>query len=121
MYYTTSHEWIKLREDEATIGISTPLQKQLDEIVYIELPKIGYEVKASDEVAVLESTKAAIDITSPLSGIITEINLNLKTDPNLLAASPEDEGWIFKIKITNPSELEELLSPDSYQDIFINH
>lgn len=115
MLYTRSHEWVLLKGEEAIIGISAPFQAKLDEIVYVELPKIGHRVKQGDEVAVLESTKAAIDLTTPLSGTICEVNEGLKADPDLLKRAPEKEGWIFKLKVDALSELKDFLDSEGYQ------
>ncbi|MCH9609341.1 MAG: Glycine cleavage system H protein [Chlamydiales bacterium] len=93
------NEWIDLDGEIATVGITNKAQKELGEIVFVELPKEGYKLQKGDPVAVLESTKAAIDIYSPLSGEIIETNKNLKEFPGKLNDSPEKEGWIFKIKI----------------------
>jgi glycine cleavage system H protein len=116
MKFTDSHEWIELEgNDIARVGITTYAQKELGDIVYVELPIVGKEVNAKQEVAVLESTKAAADIYSPVSGTITEINGKLSSAPELINQSPEQEGWIYKIRLSNPSEADLLMEQADYQ------
>lgn len=116
MKFTESHEWIELKEGIATVGISDHAQHELGEIVYVELPKVGNEVKAGEEAAVLESTKAAADIYAPVSGKIQEVNTLLGENPGLVNESPEDAGWLFKMVVANPHELDFLLDPDAYRE-----
>jgi glycine cleavage system H protein len=118
MKYTNSHEWIFLEKDIATVGISFFAKKHFGDIVYINLPKIGKVVKALDEVCILESTKSAVDIYSPVSGKITQVNKKLLKDLKDLNASPEDRGWLFKIKMTNLKEYENFLDEKSYKSKF---
>ena len=116
--FTDSHEWIKLEGNEiaiATLGITPYAQKELGDIVYIELPIVGKFINAKQEVAVLESTKAAVDIYSPISGVITEINDQLKTAPELINHSPDDKGWICKVRLSDLSEVEQLMSEAQYR------
>lgn len=117
MKYTESHEWIDLQEgsDIGIVGVTTYAQKELGEIVYVELPKVGKSVNAGGEAAVLESTKAAADIYSPVSGTIIEVNNRLGSAPELINQSPEKEGWIFKIKVANPKELDQLMTAANYK------
>lgn len=116
MKFTDSHEWIELEgKDIARVGITTYAQKELGDIVYVELPIAGKEVNAKQEVAVLESTKAAADIYSPLSGTIAEINEKLSQAPELINQSPEQEGWIYKIRLSNPAEIDLLMEQIDYQ------
>lgn len=117
MKYTDSHEWIQFEGETGVVGISAHAQKELGEIVYIELPLVGQTVQKGDEVVVLESTKAAADIYSPVSGTIIAINENVKRDPNLLNASPEKEGWLFKIAVSNVAECETLLDHHKYLEL----
>ncbi|QVL57441.1 MAG: glycine cleavage system protein GcvH [Simkaniaceae bacterium] len=114
MKYAETHEWIEANEGKGRVGISIHAQKELGEIVYVELPKVGQEVKAGEEVAVLESTKAAADIYSPVSGKITAINERVKKDPSLMNTFPEGEGYLFEVTLTQPEELEALTSKDEY-------
>ncbi|MCB1106857.1 MAG: glycine cleavage system protein GcvH [Chlamydiia bacterium] len=113
MRYTESHEWYA----EGKVGISSHARKELGEIVYVELPEVGQKVKGGEEIAVLESTKAAADIYSPISGTVTAINENLKDDPSLLNKAPEGEGYLFEIAPSNPEELETLIPAADYQKI----
>lgn len=116
MKFTDSHEWIELEgQDLARVGITTYAQKELGDIVYVELPIVGKQVNAKQEIAVLESTKAAADIYSPVSGTITEINGKLSTSPELINQSPEQEGWIYKVRLSNPAELDLLMEQAEYQ------
>ena len=117
MKYTDSHEWIRVYGKEGLVGISRHAQKELGEIVYIELPEVGKEVKAGEEIAVLESTKAAADIYSPVSGTILRVNEKLKKDPALINTSPEEEGWIFEVALIAPEELSALMSQEDYISI----
>lgn len=114
MKFTESHEWVDLQEGVGTVGITGHAQKELGEIVYVEFPEIGKTVQAGDEVAVIESTKAAIDISSPVSGEVVEVNLALKENPDLINKSPQTEGWLFKVKVTNTEQLEKLLDQIQY-------
>lgn len=111
MFYTDSHEWV---DQEGKIGITAYAQRELGEIVYIQLPKLGRHVKAGEEVVVLESTKAAADIYSPVSGEIVAINEELASFPDLLNQSPEEKGWLFKIRISHPEELDKLMDRTAY-------
>jgi glycine cleavage system H protein len=112
--YTPSHEWIEISGDTGTVGISGYAQKELGSIVFADLPSIGKEVSMGDEIVILESTKAAADIYSPASGSITAVNKELEKDLASLNEDPEASGWLFKIKITNQEEVEELLSEEEY-------
>lgn len=114
MRYTESHEWIQIHGKIGTIGISSYAQKELGEIVSIELPKVGQVVKAKQEVCVLESTKAAADVYTPSSGKITAVNEALKKDPSLINKNPETTGWLFQIELSNPKELDPLMSEKEY-------
>lgn len=117
LYYTETDEWVKVDRDIATVGITDYAQKKLRDIVGIDLPNVGREVNMGEQVAVVESVKAAADIYSPLSGIITEVNEELTTLPELLNKDPYDKGWIFKLKIKNLKEVEKLLNPEQYIEL----
>ena len=99
MKYTESHEWIESSDETATIGITQHAQSQLGDIVYVELPKLGVAVKAGEEVAVLESTKAAADVYSPVSGNIVEVNTLLTNASELVNNFPEKDGWLYKLSL----------------------
>lgn len=115
MKFTPSHEWILVQDNIGTVGVTQYAQKELGEIVYVELPEVGKEVKAGAEAAVLESTKAAADVYSPVSGTIIEVNKTLSSASELVNKSPEKEGWLFKIKLSNAAELDVLMDAASYQ------
>ena len=112
--YSEEHEWAIISGASATVGISDYAQEQLGDIVYIELPKIGVEIARGEEVAVIESVKAASEIYAPLSGIIEEVNEALDDDPALVNREAISGGWFFKIRLTNPTEIEELMEQDKY-------
>jgi glycine cleavage system H protein len=115
--YTESHEWVQLEGKIATIGITDHAQKELGEIVYIELPQIGHSVKAGQEVCVLESTKAAADVYAPISGKIVEVNSELKSHPGQINQSAESKSWLFKIEVSNSKEFDHLLTKQQYDKI----
>ncbi len=115
MKYTDTHEWYLAGK----VGISKYAQQELGEIVYIELPKVGQQVEAGEEIAVLESTKAAADIYSPISGIVTAVNMKLKEDVNLLNQFPEKEGYLFEIVPSNPEEIKSLYAAEDYKKLVL--
>ncbi len=112
--YTNTHEWIKIEGDEATIGITDHAQDQLGDIVFVELPMCEDEVFQGKEAGVVESVKTAADIYSPLSGEIISVNEMLTTQPEKVNEDPYHEGWLFKIKIKDISELDEYMSAEDY-------
>ena len=114
--YASSHEWVNVEGDTAIIGISDHAQDELTELVFIELPEIGRELTAGDPCAVVESVKTASDIYAPLSGEIIDTNDALDTEPGTVNDDPYGDGWFFKIRLTNPKELDDLLSPDDYAE-----
>lgn len=115
--YAASHEWVKIDDSGvATVGISDHAQDALGDIVFVELPEPGATVNAKDEVAVVESVKAASDIYSPLSGEITEVNDALLDAPETVNSSPYENGWFYKMKLTDEGELAELMDADAYSD-----
>ena len=115
MKYTETHEWVELKDGIATIGVTQYAQKELGDIVYVELPKVGKAVKAGEEAAVLESTKAAADVYAPISGTIFEVNLKLNDASELVNQSPESQGWLFKLKPSNLAEVEQLMDEATYR------
>lgn len=115
--YATSHEWIRIEDDgNASVGISDHAQDALGDIVFVELPEPGTSVNAKDEVAVVESVKAASDIYSPVSGSIIAINETLLDAPETVNSSPYENGWFFKIKVSDAAELEELMDAEGYSE-----
>lgn len=114
MKFTNTHEWIDVEGEIGIVGVSEHAQQELGDIVYVELPQVGKEVKAGQEAAVLESTKAAADVYSPVSGLIVEVNRELVDHSELVNRSPQKEGWIYKVKLSNVNELEDLQDEASY-------
>jgi glycine cleavage system H protein len=107
MKHTKTHQWIDAHGDIAIIGLSEKAQKELGEIVYLELPKVGLEVKKEEAVVVLESTKAAVDIYAPLSGKVIKVNQELLQDPEKINSLPEKEKWLYQISMQDLKELEQ--------------
>lgn len=117
MKFSASHEWVLLEDNIARVGISKYAQKELGEIVHVELPKIGDCMEAGEEVVILESTKSAVDIYTPVSGVVVEVNEELKKRLDLLNQDPEGAGWLFKIEIKTRTELDSLLSLKQYLEV----
>jgi glycine cleavage system H protein len=115
--YTRTHEWVRLRGEIATVGITDFAQDQLSDLTYVELPTPGDSVSAQDQVAVVESVKAASDIYAPVSGTITAVNNALVEKPELINSDPYGEGWIFKIQPDDPGDLESLLDAGQYEEL----
>jgi glycine cleavage system H protein len=113
--YAKSHEWVRASGDTATVGITDHAQQELTDIVFVELPEVGRKVKAGEACAVVESVKTASDIYAPVSGEILEANKSVVDEPALTNSEPYERGWFFKIKLSNPAELNSLLSPEQYQ------
>ena len=114
--YTKSHEWIRWEGTLGYVGISDHAQKEVTDVVYVELPKPGKTFKAGDEATTLESVKAAFSIYAPVSGKLVKTNSDLEKDPGLINQSPYEKGWIFAIEMTRPSEVESLMTEDQYQE-----
>ena len=114
--YTKQHEWVSINDGDqkAAVGVTDYAQKQLGDIVYVELPEIGVKVNQGDEVAVVESVKAAAEVYSPISGEISEVNENLADSPELINNEAETNGWFFKLIPSEENQLEELMDKDSY-------
>lgn len=113
--YAASHEWARDEGDgTVTVGISDHAQDSLGDVVYVELPEIGATVSAGEEAGVVESVKAASDIYTPVSGEVVAINEALEDAPETINGSPYDDGWFFKVKMSDPAELEGLLSAEAY-------
>ena len=114
MKFTPTHEWIEIQNGIATIGITAYAQQELGEVVFIQLPKLHLVIKAGAEVAVLESTKAASDLYSPVSGEVVEVNGALSSDPGLINRDPEGKGWLFKVRGVPPEEMSRFMNRDEY-------
>ena len=113
--YTKEHEWIRIEGDTATIGISEYAQEQLGEIVFVDLPEAGKQLEKGSEAVVIESVKAASEVYSPASGEVTEANADLDAEPGKVNADATGEGWLYKMKITDPGELDDLMNEDDYK------
>jgi glycine cleavage system H protein len=115
--FLKSHEWARMEDDgTVTVGISDHAQGQLGDLVYVELPSVGDTVEAGNACAVVESVKAASDVYSPVSGTILKVNDALADKPETINEDAFGDGWIFKLKPSNPAEMEELLTPDDYAE-----
>jgi len=117
--YLSSHEWVRLEEDgvTATVGITDHAQDLLGDVVFVELPELDSVIAAGEEAGVVESVKAASDIFSPVSGTVIEINEALEDSPELVNSDPYDDGWFFKIKISDADELSTLLGAEEYAEV----
>ncbi|WP_416908281.1 MAG: glycine cleavage system protein GcvH [Polymorphobacter sp.] len=115
VYYTSDHEWLSVEGDIATVGITDYAQAQLGDVVFAETPEPGKQLKKGGEAAVVESVKAASDVYSPASGEVTEVNAALADEPALVNTDPQGAGWFFKIKLSDPSELEGLMDEAAYK------
>jgi glycine cleavage system H protein len=116
LYFTKEHEWVRVDGDVATVGISDHAQEALGDIVFAEVPDEGRAVSKGDDCAVVESVKAASDVYAPVSGNVIEGNGSLADDPALINRDPEGEGWFFKLKLSDPSELDGLMDEAAYRD-----
>lgn len=113
--YTEDHEWLKTDGDEVIVGITEHAAEQLGDIVFIELPEAEAQVSKGDEVVVIESVKAASDILAPLDGEITAVNEAIVENPALVNEDPTEAGWFFRMKLTTPSDLDDLMDEDAYK------
>ncbi len=119
-YFTKDHEWIEVDGDTATVGITNFAQSQMGDVVFVEVPRIGTELRKGAEAAVVESVKAASDVYSPVSGTVTEGNAGLEADPSLVNSDAEGGGWFFKLTIADRNELEGLLDEAAYRSFAEN-
>lgn len=115
--YTDSHEWLKIQDNKAIIGITDHAQSELTDIVFVELPEIGKEIHKGDELCVVESVKSVSEIYSPISGKIVDVNKKLDDSPEIINESPYDDGWIVKLEIKDKSDINNLLDAKSYKNI----
>lgn len=113
--YAETHEWISLDGDVGTVGITDHAQNELTDIVYVDPPKVGATVAAAQPAAVVESVKAASDIYSPVDGVVLEVNEALSTDPALVNTSPYERGWLYKLKLANPAQVDALKDAAAYR------
>ena len=117
LLYSKEHEWIKVDGEVATVGITEYAQNSLGDIVYVELPKVGSSVAQFASVGVVESVKAVSDLFTPIGGEVTEVNAGLENDPALVNREPYGGGWMFKVKLSDPSQTSGLLAPDAYDQL----
>ena len=115
--YSPEHEWVQVEGDTGTIGVTDHAAGELGDIVYVDLPDVGAEFSAGDAVGSIESVKAVADLYIPVSGEIVEINENLDGDASLVNNSPMDDGWLFKIRLADPGELDGLLDAGAYEEL----
>ena len=114
--YTSEHEWLRQEEDgSVTVGITDHAQSALGDLVYVELPEVGQELEAGEEMAVVESVKAASDVYSPISGLVLEINVDLADEPEKINTDPYGDGWIVRLKSPSNIDLSDIMNPDAYQ------
>jgi len=115
--YTKEHEWVKLEGEITTVGITDYAQRELGDVVFVELPEVGTQVEQMKPFGVIEAVKAVSDLFSPVTGEVTEINSKLESQSNLINSDPYGEGWIIKVKIKDPKEVDALLSPADYRKL----
>ncbi|MGC8869288.1 MAG: glycine cleavage system protein GcvH [Sulfurihydrogenibium sp.] len=115
LYYTKEHIWVKIENDVATIGITDYGQKQLGDVVFVDLPEVGREVESGEVIASVESVKAVSEVYSPVSGKIISVNEDLANDPSVINSDPYGDGWIADIQMSDPSEVEDLMTAEDYK------
>ncbi len=113
--YSREHEWVRVEENTALIGITDFAQAELGDVVYVELPEVGTEVEANNTFGVVESVKAVSDLFAPVSGVVTEANTTLEDEPELVNSDPYEDGWMIRVEMKDESELSDLLEADSYR------
>ncbi|CAB3258875.1 unnamed protein product [Arctia plantaginis] len=119
--YTKKHEWVSVSDNIGTVGISNYAQDALGEVVYVQLPEVGQEIAAGDECGALESVKAAGEVYSPVSGTITEKNTTLESKPALINKSCYEDGWLFRVKLSNMDEVKQLMDQTAYDKYLEEH
>jgi glycine cleavage system H protein len=115
LYYTDSHEWVRVEGENARVGITDHAQAELTDVVYVELPKVGKEVEARGQTAVVESVKAASDIYAPIKGTVVEVNSALESNPALVNTDPFGEAWLFVLKMDSPEDVKKLKDAAAYR------
>lgn len=116
-YFTADHEWLAVEDSIATVGITEHAQAQLGDLVYVELPAIGRKVAKGEEIVVVESVKAASDVYAPIAGEVADTNSQLSGDPALVNRAAQGAGWLFKLKIANAAELDDLMDEAAYKQL----
>jgi len=118
LYYSKNHEWARLEDDgTVTVGITDYAQGELTDVVYLELPELGKEVEADDDVAVAESVKGASEIYAPIAGEILAVNEQAVEDPAIINGDPYGDGWLFKLRVSDTSGLKELMNAEAYKEL----
>ena len=115
--YTKEHEWVKIEENTAVIGITDFAQNELGDIVFVELPEVGDEVSLDQPFGSVESVKTVSELYAPISGTVVAVNEELSDSPELVNESPYETAWMIKVELSNPSEVEQLLTPDAYKEV----
>ncbi|MBP2158687.1 MULTISPECIES: glycine cleavage system protein GcvH [Asticcacaulis] len=115
MKFTKDHEWVEVTGDTALVGITAYAANALGDVVFVEIPEVGKSLTKGDSFAVVESVKAASDVYAPVSGEVVAANDDLPNSPDTVNAAPESAGWIAKVKLSNPAELDELMDRDAYE------
>jgi glycine cleavage system H protein len=118
--FTSDHEWLLIENGQATVGITNYAQEQLGDLVFVELPKPGARVQTGGAAAVVESVKAASEVYAPIDGEVIEVNPAVTADPTLINSDPAGKGWLFKLKITDPSQVDRLMDEAAYQSLIAN-
>ena len=113
--YTKEHEWVKVDGDEGTVGITDYAQDQLGDIVFVDLPEVGSQVSSTEKFGEIESVKAVSELYSPVSGQVTARNDDLEENPEMVNDSPYDNGWMLKVRLSNPAEVDGLMSAEEYE------
>lgn len=114
--YSREHEWVKVENDLCTVGITEYAQKELGEVVFVDLPEVGHLVNAHDELGSIESVKAVAEVYSPVAGEVVEINEALRDDPQAINDDPHGEGWLVRIRYSSSSDFDELMSAEDYEN-----
>lgn len=114
--YTTEHEWVRVEEDIAVLGVTDFAQKELGEVVFVELPQVGHVYDAGDEIGTIESVKAVAEVFTPIAGEIVEINEALADDPELVNEDPHVDGWLVKIRYSAAADLDTLMDAEAYAE-----
>jgi len=117
LFYAKTHEWVSLEDGIATVGITDFAQSQLSDLTFVELPEVGTEFSAGDEAAVVESVKAAADVYAPVDGEVIEVNTELEDNPDLINKDAFGKGWIFKLKVVDESDVDDMMDADSYEEL----
>jgi glycine cleavage system H protein len=119
--YTKEHEWVKVDGDIATEGVTDYAQSELSDIVMVEPPEVGRQVKAGDAVGTIEAVKAVSDLYAGVSGEVIEVNEAVVAEPSIINKDPYGEGWLYKVKMSDPKEVDTLLNPDQYKELIADH